>query len=325
MKGLTSRIIWGLVFAVLVMVGLGIYADVQALVVSFSLFDWSYLFPALALAMGNYLVRFIRWHLYLKEIDVAHRVPVFESFAIFTGGLVMSITPGKVGELLKSVMLKERRGIPVPTSAPVVVAERLTDFVAVLLLCLGGAMSAQYGVEVVSIAGGLSLLAIVVLSSEKTTIALLNIGAKLPLVGGIVPTLREAYRSMRILVRPMLLVKGVGLGTLAWWLECVALYVVLLGFSDLTPQLGHCVFIYAFATLAGAVTMLPGGLVFTEGSMIALLTVVVPFMVTEEPAIATAATVVVRFCTLWFAIGLGIMAMGWLRLNVPPSSSEIME
>ena len=130
---------------------------------------------------------------------------------------------------------------------------------------------------------------------------------------------------MRILVRPMLLVKGVGLGTLAWWLECVALYVVLLGFSDLTPQLGHCVFIYAFATLAGAVTMLPGGLVFTEGSMIALLTVVVPFMVTEDLAIATAATVVVRFCTLWFAIGLGIMAMGWLRLNVSPSSSEIME
>ena len=143
MKGLTSRIIWGRVFAVLVMVGLGLYADVQALLDSFALFDWTYLLPALALALGNYLVRFVRWHLYLKEVQVAHRVPVLESLAIFTAGLVMSITPGKVGELLKSVMLKERRGVPIPTRATVVVAERLTDFVAVLLLCLGVYLSSS--------------------------------------------------------------------------------------------------------------------------------------------------------------------------------------
>jgi uncharacterized protein (TIRG00374 family) len=59
-------------------------------------------------------------------------------------------------------------------------------------------------------------------------------------------------------------------------------------------------FIYSFATLFGAATLLPGGLGTTEGSLSGLLVLRgVPL------PDAVAATFVIRACTLWFAVALG--------------------
>ena len=59
-------------------------------------------------------------------------------------------------------------------------------------------------------------------------------------------------------------------------------------------------FVYAFASLAGAVSMLPGGLGVAEGSLTALLA----GFGTPLPE-AAAATLLVRSVTLWLAVALG--------------------
>ena len=61
MSSLQKRVLMGLVLAVLVLVGMGIYADVRELQGSLAEFELAYLIPALALALGNYLFRFFRW------------------------------------------------------------------------------------------------------------------------------------------------------------------------------------------------------------------------------------------------------------------------
>ena len=53
--------------------------------------------------------------------------------------------------------------------------------------------------------------------------------------------------------------------------------------------------------------MLPGGLVAAEGSMIALVTVVFPIAPSKQ--VATAATLLVRFCTLWLGVAVGALAL----------------
>ena len=51
----------------------------------------------------------------------------------------MSITPGKMGEVFKSWLLKKRTGTPIHASAPIVVAERFTDLLGYLILvAIGG-------------------------------------------------------------------------------------------------------------------------------------------------------------------------------------------
>jgi uncharacterized protein (TIRG00374 family) len=83
-----------------------------------------------------------------------------------------------------------------------------------------------------------------------------------------------------------------------------------LGFWD-------ALFVFALATLIGGASFLPGGLGGFEATMVALL-------VTKDIPIATAvaATLLVRFTTLWFGIALGIVMLamwsyGWREKRSP--------
>ena len=323
MKSLQKGVWTGIALAVAVVLGFAFLADIRSLGHNLVAFDWSVLWPALALALGNYGVRWIRWEIFLAKTVGAQKPGALESGAIFCAGFVMSITPGKVGELLKSVYLRERRGIPILQTAPVVLMERITDFVSVLLLCLWGVYHSGHGREVVWVGGTLCGLGILVLAWRPLAEYVLRWVDVLPWVGKWGDDIRSSYQRLRGLLSPTLFLGGIGLGIFAWWLECVALYVILMGFESLIPTMESCVFTYAFSTLAGAVTMLPGGLVFTEGSMIALLTQVAPFAVTDDLATGTAVTILVRVCTLWFAVGLGLGAMAWLHRQRPSNGKNV--
>lgn len=307
---LGGRLIASVLFGVVALVGFGMYADMRELVVTVSGFDPLLAVAALALAAGNYAIRFVRWHFYLRRIGV-DGVTRTRSLGIFLSGLSMSVTPGKLGELLKSLLLKTGYGVPVSRSAPIVFAERATDLIALLLLCAVGVASTRYGLEVVVgstvvVVGGIALVLFRPVGER-----LVGATRHVPGLKRFTPRLLHAYESAVVLLSPWPLLVAVGLSVAAWWLECVAFHVVLVGFDGANPVLGTSTFIYAFATIAGAITMLPGGLIATEGSMIALLQSV--FHVTSDKAVATAATLIVRFCTLWFAVLVGFVALALLR------------
>jgi uncharacterized protein (TIRG00374 family) len=104
------------------------------------------------------------------------------------------------------------------------------------------------------------------------------------------------------------LLRGTGLGLLAWFSECLAFYVVLKGFGQESVDIVDATFIYSFATLFGAATLMPGGLGSTEGSMVGLLM----YSGVLRPD-AVGATLIVRLCTLWFAVGIGAYVLGRYR------------
>ena len=91
----------------------------------------------LLVTLGNYLLRFVKWQYYLRQIGVVG-LKRWDSFLIYFSGLGMTVTPGKVGEWLKSYLLKEVHGTPVTKSAPILIAERLTDSVALLIIAGAG-------------------------------------------------------------------------------------------------------------------------------------------------------------------------------------------
>ncbi len=104
-----------------------IYADLDKLGHRLTQFSPIAVFLALLLAMGNYLIRFLRWEAYLKKTD--HVVTRSTSALVFISGFAMSVTPGKVGELFKAALLRETSGSTMARTVPIVVAERVTDLV----------------------------------------------------------------------------------------------------------------------------------------------------------------------------------------------------
>ena len=261
----------------------------------------SYLFAALGLASANYLLRFLRWAFFLRVLKI--KAPVGVSALVFLSGLAMSITPGKAGELVKCYLLNSRTGVPVSRSAPVVVMERLTDVIAVIILGLTGFALLPAPIIVVLAVALVIAVAGLMFGVSRWASRL----AGLPILSRWSGLLRDSQEGFRELAAPRVMAAGVAVGAVAWFAEGLALWVILKGIGS-EIDLARVLSIYAAATLVGAVTALPGGLVGTEGSMLALL---------HQSGVtrvgASAGTVLVRLVTLWFAVAVGLAALVALR------------
>jgi uncharacterized protein (TIRG00374 family) len=298
---LGSRLAFGLGLGAIFYLGLAIYAGWHELRAAIRLFDWSLLVPVLLLSLGNYLIRFARWQLYLRRTGVA--IGTGLSLRIFMCGLVMSVTPGKFGEVLKAYLVKVHTGTPVSRTGPVVVAERVTDLLALVVLLFIGSLVYRTGWIELALSGAVTAVLLVALASPHAAELVLHTLERIGPARRHVERVERAYTSMRFLLRPALLVQATWLGTVAWFCECLGFALVLHGLGVAEP-VARATFIYAFSTLVGALLLLPGGLGGTEGSMVAMLGadgVLRP--------LAVAATFLTRIATLWFAVLLGAFVL----------------
>ena len=229
------------------------------------------------------------------------------SFLIFLSSFVMSVTPGKLGEILKSYLLKEENGTEVSKSMPIVFAERLTDFISIVLLSIIGAFVFNYGQAVIIIIGTFFISVTLLLGFKTPCHALINFLCKIKFIGKHKEKLLTAYDSIYIMVKPKPLIITVLISMAAWFFECIGLYIVLEVFAASTGiqvNLLVATFIYGFSTLIGAIAMLPGGLGATEASMTGLLVYL------KIPSnVSAASTIIIRVATLWFAVLVGAIAV----------------
>jgi glycosyltransferase 2 family protein len=292
-------------FGAIVYLSFSIYADFDKLISAFGNFNWFWLPLILALSFMNYLFRFFKWHYYIGILDI--KLPFKTSFLIFLSAFTMSVTPGKMGEVLKSYLLKEENNTPISKSAPILLAERLTDFVSIVLLCLIGSYVFDYGQSIVIIIGVIFLLTIILLSSKSVSYKIISVFEKIKFLQKHIQKVHTAYDSMyqMIKIKPLLIATVISL--FSWFFECVGFYLVINLFSKsagMEISLLSATFIYAFSTLIGAIAMLPGGVGVTEASLTGLL------VFSKIPKdISVASTIMIRLATLWFAVLVGIVSI----------------
>jgi glycosyltransferase 2 family protein len=288
------------------------YTGMQQIGASMARFHGSAFVAALALACFNYLLRFGKWQYYLARLEIVG-IPILDSLLVFLTGFVLTITPGKVGEVFKSAVLAKTHGVPMSRTAPIVIADRLTDVIGIVLLILIGGAAFPGGLPWAmagAMAVGLGLLFILWQPPALWLCARLELrGGKL---GAFVPKLREALASLRVLASPRALFFPTLLSVAAWGAEGMALYVLLLGFEQNVPP-ALAVFFYSTATLAGALVPVPGGLGLVEG----MLRQALLHLGGVEQGAATAAMILVRLATLWWAVVVGFAALFLLRLRFP--------
>jgi len=302
------RIVTVLIAVVALVAIFSVASDLRDVRARLADFGWWAMAAALALALANYAIRFVRWSAYLRVLDIA--VPTRESVVVFISGFALSITPGKVGELVKSYLLREIRGVPVVKSAPIVIAERVSDLLALVVLGALGVGAAGAAGSVVALSAGIIGLGLVVLSWPSLSHRLVDI-LTLP---GFLRRFRDRghtlYDGIGVLVRPRPMLVSTILAVAAWGCECTGFWLVLAAFPGTHVSLGLATLIYSVTVVAGALSFLPGGLGVTEGAMTLLL---VQSARGVDNATAVAATVLIRLCTLWFAVGLGLVAMAIAR------------
>ncbi len=309
------RILFSLLFAVVVYAMLLLISDYQKLIAAVSDFSWQLTPVILGLTLFNYGLRFVKWHYYLDLVG-AKGLPWPDSLLIFLSGFSMTVTPGKAGEWLKCFLVRQRTGTPVATTAPIILAERMTDGLAMLLLAAAGLLLFDNLPVRVFVTAVVIIAAVAIALVQNRPLARRVGGwmARLPFMEERVHHLRAFYNSSYELLRFKSLLFAVGLGFVSWSGECIALSLVLYGLGmpfSLTLVILSA-FAMALATLAGSVLLMPGGLGIMEGSIDGLLLTFgrPPWLdATISPAVSAAATIIIRFATLWFAVAIGFVAL----------------
>lgn len=302
------RVLGAMLLAVLVYGGFAVWQGLGKMGDELGRFAWGTFAAACAFAGGNYVLRWLKWEFYLDRLGI-RGVGRLDSLLTFLSGFVLTVTPGKVGEVFKSLVLFETHGVPVERTAPIVVAERLTDVIGVVVLIVAGSLGFRGGLLWAGL-GALAVgLVLAVVSSKRTAHRMIRFVQRMPgPLSGIGPKLHAAYDSLATLVKPSNLLLPTVLSIAAWSLECAALWVILRGLGQST-SFGLAMFFYATSTLAGALVPVPGGLGVTETSLQGQLRELghVP------PTTSTAAMILVRFATLWFAVLVGFIALSLLK------------
>lgn len=264
---------------------------------------------AMLMSMINYSVRFLRWQIYLNKLG--HPLPTQPSFKMYLAGFALTTTPGRAGEALRGVLFKQW-GVPYPKSFAAYFSERLSDLLAIALLTLLGLSFYPEAKAMILVGFGMVLICLVAISQRRLIERLIlfipdSYGKATRLAKHLTHILTEAQRCHG----PGIFSLATLLGALACSSEALAFYWILNWIGAEVP-ITFAVFVYALSILAGALSFMPGGLGGTEAVMATLL-----IWKGVPHADAIAAVVLIRLCTLWFSVGVGMIALTKARHLVP--------
>ena len=325
MSRFTQRALIGVGIGILLYFVFVAYVGVHEVAAALASFAWRAGLVALLMSAANYGLRFAKWEACLSWLELRSSPPAAEdstqrclpiaeltrlrSLTIYLAGLSMSVTPGKLGEVLRSVLLRAAYGLPFWRTAPIVLADRLTDLVALVLLSAWGLSQfagfyeyLPYLIATVIVV----VAAVVVLGNPRWSHALLRLCTRTPVLGRLFAQADDMVTSSAALLTVPRLAALTALSVLGWGLECVGFWWILEGFAPVAAELTASAFLWSTTTLIGAVSLLPGGLGATEISLDVLL----PRLTTGVTVpIAAAAILLARGCTLWFGEIVGAAAL----------------
>ncbi|PJJ86001.1 uncharacterized protein (TIRG00374 family) [Brevirhabdus pacifica] len=253
----------------------------------------------LALSLVNYLARAIRWHMMTRRAGLPTRPG--QSLRHFLGGFAMSVTPARLGELVRMRWLYRETGRPIEQTAPLALLDRAADLGAMgLLLALAVAFTAGGGQVALWIAAGAVALAYAVTRPALMNLLVTRAWRGIGRFPRLFARLRRGVRVLEPFAGAGIAAPLLALGAIGWLAEGYAFHLLL---AWLGADIGAAaaVAIFMSATLAGGLTGAPGGLGGAEAAMMGLL------VLQGVPAdMALAATAIIRVTTFWFAILTGI-------------------
>lgn len=299
-----------------------IIADARKIRSLSAVFHWQLIPTVLLLILTNYFLRAFRFHFLLRKINI--RFHFFRSLAIFFSGIAMTATPGKIGEVVKSYLIKQRTGHGYAQTIPLLIFERVLDGMAMIILSLGGIYLFPSRAVVIFfiVSIFLTLGFFILVLSPKPAIFLTRLLEKRFRF-----KLRHAMIDFFDYARVLINLKTIGISLIlslaAWALQGIALYILIKPFIETTitilliKNLAYALFIFSFTSIAAFLAFIPAGLGVAEGSLISFLILFFHLNFTQAVFIS----LVFRATTLWFGVGTGMIFLVKMIKFSQPSQS----
>ena len=286
----------------------GIYAiflfisDYNIISEKISNFKINYLPLILFLVSASWTPLFIKWHFLLKNCEI--HVPLKKSILVFLSGPAFEITPGQIGALVKSQILKTSSNIPRTKTVPIIVVEKVYDLI-------GAVLASIIGIVILGMEPHLIIIAILVLVTifffvyyrPASEIFFKQI-TKRKFFSKYVENISDFYEIVHKSTNVKVATICILLALTYWFMVSAAAYYTLIAFDINILDYLKVLAIYATSTLLGAISFIPAGIGITEGSITGLFT-----LNGIDVSTALILSVMIRVLTLWYTVGVGFVAL----------------
>ena len=256
----------------------------------------------LLLVTSGWFTLFFRWHLLLQNAKIF--IPIKDSFLILTSGFALTIIPGKVGELVKSQLLKTKFGIARSKTIPIVILEQFYIAIGIAVLSFLGVWYFELGAYVLGVFTAGLVFAFFLLSSRKAFNKIVSVLERRRFTSKFVEPLSSSYDTIKNGIRGPITIYASGLSILFWLIEATSIYFILLAFGVETIGFLTIISTYTTSIMLGILSFLPLGLGVVEGSLASFLT-----MHDIDISLALTIVVVIRIFTRWFGVSVGFIAL----------------
>lgn len=349
MQKYRNQITIGIVFSLVVTLAVIVLSNVNDLIAQLDDFALWILIPVIGLKVINWVLRYLEWHYFLHIIDVhpvlrgktrppmgpnqPATVLVQDSFILWIASLPFALSPGKVAEVLKALILKSMTHTPLTRSTPIIFAERLIDGTAVVIIIGMTSVlmpSAIFSTDDVSssylqvvIIGTMGAMATIVAVAQFKRAAYwaMDVVARFPVLGRFQEEFRSLYDNSHELTKLRHLFNTVIFGFGAYLSDCVGFYLILLGLGaePSTILFAQATFILGFSVIISAISAMPGG----AGGRELTIAVLLSALVGMEDAATGAAVLLISIFQIWFGVVVGLFTgVIFNRRLFPPSLQD---
>ena len=277
-------------------------SDFSIILEKISNFKINYLPLILLLVSVSWIPLIIKWHFLLKNSRI--NVPLTKSIAIFFSGSAFEVTPGQIGILIKSQLLKTSSNISRTKTVPIVIVEKIYDLIGAILASVIGIII--LGMEFYLIIIAISVLATIFffMYHRRSSELVFNRITKLKFFSKYIDNMSEFYEVVKKSTNVKAATICILLALTYWFIISAAAYYTLIAFDVNLLDYLKVLAIYTTSTLLGAISFIPGGIGITEGSIAGLFTL-------NGVDISTALIlgVMIRVLTLWYSVGVGFISL----------------
>ena len=266
------------------------------------IFKFEYVFLIIPLIVLSWLPIYFRWRLLCKNLEIS--VPIKTDFLIYLSGFALTITPGKIGELLRTQLLKDKTNTSRSNTVPIIFVEKFYDLIGAILFSTIGIINFP---EIwFIILGGLSLILFIYLIISTSFIfkKFMKLLTKFNFTKSFVTSLSESQSTLKRSIRPKILLLSSLLSILYWSIVSVAVYFIFQALNFTSIDIFRIVSSYVLSHFIGALSFIPGGIGVAEMSFAGFL----HLNGIEFPLIATV-VIISRIFTLWINIVVGFIAL----------------
>ena len=278
------------------------FSDLNLISDQLANFKTEFLLPILILVTLSWFILFARWQILLKNSNII--IPLRSSFTIYISGFSLQFIPGEAGEFLKAQLLKNKFGISRSKTSPIIITEMLYNAIGLVALSVISIWFFEFTIYIFVIFSILLILVFYLINNKKYFLKVINKFLKIRFFKKYAEPMSESLEIIQNLTKGKVLLYSVMLSTFFWFVECIAIHLLLLSFGIDTIELFTLAPMYSSSIILGVVSFLSFGLGVFEGSLAGFLS-----LRGIDISISFTVVILARIITRWYSVFVGLITL----------------